>query len=93
VADDQPLIATDWRPATGLQALALALPLLSDGLPVEVEDADRAIAAIAVLGMREHEAALVAREIADPGALLVLIDAPQRLPLSAHVHGRALLAA
>src|SRR5256885_12467167 len=71
VQDDEALIACDRRPAGRLEALAGPVPQLGDRLPIEVEDAESAIPAVAVLAMRDREEPLVARHAHDTGALRI----------------------
>src|SRR5581483_1422828 len=95
VDHDEPAVARDGRPARGLQSLARSVPLLRDGGAVRnAQHPQRAIAAVAVLGVREHDQRLIPREISDARALRVPVEQPVRAPtVDDEVRARALVAA
>ena len=57
---EEPLITGHRRPPNRLEALARTVPELCDRAAFEIEHADRRIAAIAVLGVRDRDQGLVA---------------------------------
>ena len=93
VQHEQTLVATHRGPADRLEALARTVPELGNGASLEVDDADRAVAAVAVLGMRDREECLVGREVGDGRALWMFVDKSRRLALAEDVHRGALVAA
>src|SRR6267378_919524 len=89
---EQPLVARHRGPADRLKALARAIPELCHRASLEVDDADRAVAAVSVFGVRDRNEALVAREVGDGRALRMLVDESRRLAVAEHIHRRAVVA-
>jgi hypothetical protein len=93
VEDDEALITGDRRPAGRLEAFAGPIPQLGDLLPVEIEDAESAIPAVAVLAVCDREEPLVARDADDSGALRMRVDKLRRGAVSDEIDRRPLVAA
>src|SRR5207248_7604841 len=74
VQDDEALISGDRRPARRVEPLAGTVPELGDAVPLEIEDAQSAVAAVAVLAVGDREEALVARDADHGRALRMRID-------------------
>src|SRR5437899_2789099 len=80
------------RPPDRFETSARAVPELRHRAPIEIQNANRRIAAIPVLGMGYCDERLIAREIDYVGRLSMLVDAPRRLALAQDIDRRALVA-
>ena len=92
VQDDEALISGDRRPARGVESLARTVPELGDAVPLEIEDAQSAVAAVAVLAVGDREEALVARDADHGRALRMRIDELRFRVVPDEVDRRAFLA-
>ena len=90
---DEALVSGDRRPVRGLEPLAGAVPEIGDLLTLEIEDPQRAVAAVAVLAVRDREEPLVTRDPHHRGALRVLVNELRLGVVTDEVDRRALVAA